>query len=243
MCATAHPRANRHVGTATTLSPEMTPEEHELLLGVLRDEQPAGKHLEVGTAAGGTLCAMLEALPMELRHFVVVDRMQYFEGQLDAVNRNLKRHDLDPDVVDFRIMPSSDAFRAAEQEGEVFDFILIDAGHKLLDVMGDLRWTRLLSVNGVVCLHDYDRSLSHRGVVVAVDRFLAVNPQYERIGYAGRLLALRKTRPVDRPEVTGADWCYALVVWLPLRVVRTIAKLWHRVGRRLRRFGVARHAR
>jgi len=228
-------RANRHASTANNLSPEMSPAEHELLLGILSDEQPAGKRLEIGTAAGGTLCAMLGTFPPESRHFVVVDRMQYFGGQFEAVKRNLEQHGLDPEQVEFRVMPSASAFREAAQRGDRFDFILIDAGHKVMDVMGDLRWTRLLNEGGVVCLHDYDRSLSHRGVVLAVDRFISVNPHYERIGYAHRLLALRKTRQAETPEVTAADWAYAGLVWLPLRLARTGAKLWHRVGRKLKR--------
>ena len=121
---------------------EMTPEEHRLLLGLLRSERFEGEYLELGTAAGATLCAMLECLP-ESRGFVVVDRMRYFDGQREAVESNLARGGGDRGRVELRIASSADAWRAASAAHERFDFMLIDAGHKLLDVTRDLRWTRM----------------------------------------------------------------------------------------------------
>lgn len=217
---------------AIELSPEMTPVEHELLLGILEKEEYPGKHLEVGTAAGGTLCRMLETLPPENRHFVVVDTMTYFDDQLEAVKTNLQNNGLDAEAVEFRVKSSDAAFREAMAVGEKFDFMLIDAGHKIMDVMRDLRWTRLLCPGGIVCLHDYDSSWAHRGVVVAVDRFLAGNSHYERIAHSERLLVLRKLRSSPSLEVTGIDIFYARLAWLPLRIIRTFAKLRKR-GQRL----------
>ncbi|OYW22698.1 MAG: hypothetical protein B7Z55_04335, partial [Planctomycetales bacterium 12-60-4] len=75
---------------ATTLAAEMTPAEHELLLATLRGLGGHGLHLEIGTAAGGTLCAMLGAFSDASRPpFVVVDPMRYFPQQLDLVRKNL----------------------------------------------------------------------------------------------------------------------------------------------------------
>ena len=214
-----------------TLAAEMTPEEHELLLGLLRSERLPGAHLELGTAAGGTLCRMLTCLPPD-RGFVVVDRMQYFDGQREAVASNLERAGLDPERAELRVSSSVAAWRAATRARERFDFILIDAGHKLLDVVRDLRWTRLLRPGGIVCLHDYDDRWSHRGVRVAVDRFTARHPEYERIGQAGTLVALRKQRSPRRPEVGPADLVHALALWLPLHVQRTAGKWAKRLRRR-----------
>lgn len=214
-----------------TLAAEMTPEEHGLLLGLLQSERLGGGYLEVGTAAGGTLCRMLECLPPD-RGFVVVDRMRYFEGQRDAVAANLARASLDPARVDFRVASSAAAWRGATDAGERFDFMLIDAGHKLLDVVRDLRWTRLLRPGGIVCVHDYDDRWSHRGVRVAVDRFTARHPEYERIGQAGTLVALRKTDTPARPEIGPADLAHALALWLPLRLQRTAGKAAKRMRRR-----------
>ena len=59
----------------------MTAEEHDFLFELIRDRQLTGQHLEVGTAAGGTLCAMMQCFAEQSRPpFVVVDRMTYFPG-------------------------------------------------------------------------------------------------------------------------------------------------------------------
>lgn len=217
---------------------EMTPEEHRLLLGLLRSERFEGEYLELGTAAGATLCAMLECLP-ESRGFVVVDRMRYFDGQREAVESNLACHGIDRRRVELRIASSAHAWRAAIAAHERFDFMLIDAGHKLLDVTRDLRWTRMLRPGGVVCLHDYDDRWSHCGVRVAVDRFTSRRPEYERIGQAGTLLALRKLAEPARREITASDLAHATLLWLPLRLQRTAGKLAKRLRRRLAQRGLA----
>ena len=129
--------------------------------------------------------------------------MSYFPDQQGAFRNNLKSHDLDPDSVDLRINTSQAAFAESSRSSEKFDFILIDASHKILAVMADLRWARQLNVGGIVCLHDYAEKFP--GVVLAVDRFLASHPEYEKIGSSGSLLALRKTRPSRHREVTPFD--------------------------------------
>jgi predicted O-methyltransferase YrrM len=214
-----------------TLAAEMTPEEHELLLGLLRSEPFEERYLEIGTAAGGTLCRMLACLPPG-RGFVVVDRMRYFDGQREAFASNLAQAGLDEGRVELRVATSVAAWKVATQRGERFDFMLIDAGHKLLDVTRDLRWTRLLRPGGIVCLHDYDDRWSHRGVRVAVDRFTQRYPEYERIGRAGTLVALRKRQAPSTPEIGARDIGHALALWLPLRVQRTAGKWSKRMRRR-----------
>jgi predicted O-methyltransferase YrrM len=209
---------------------EMTSDEHALLLGLLRAERFEGTHLELGTAAGGTLCRMLECLPAD-RGFVVVDRLRYFDGQRQVLESNLARCGL-RERVELRVTSSTRAWRAAARARERFDFMLIDAGHKLLDVTLDLRWTRLLRPGGIVCLHDYDDRWSHRGVRVAVDRFTTRHPEYERIGQAGTLLALRKRAEPARPEIAPRDLAHAALLWLPLRLQRTAGKLAKRARRR-----------
>lgn len=212
------------------LEAEMTDTELDLLVETLVREAFSGAHLEVGTAAGGTLCRMLESLPSE-RGFVVVDRLEYFQGQRQTLFANLARHRVDASRVDLRATTSRAAFRAAARRGECFDFILIDAGHKLLDVTYDLRWTRLLQPGGVVCFHDYDNRWSHRGVRVAVDRFERRHPEYERIGFADTLVVLRKKERASRPEIDALDYLNAFSLWLPLRIGRTagkFAKRWRR---------------
>lgn len=202
---------------ATTLEAEMSTEEHQLLVDVLRSDHGSGTHLEIGTAAGGTLCEMLAAFEARPRPpFAVVDSMQYFPDQLETVKRNLAGHGFNPQTIDFRVATSEAAFSQAEAAGDTFDFILIDGCHKIRAVMSDLKWTRLVNVGGIICLHDY--SPRFPGVTKAVDRFLSRNPNYERIGLAGSLLALRKTAMASRPEVSRADELYALAWYLPLQL-------------------------
>jgi predicted O-methyltransferase YrrM len=209
---------------AITLEPEMTAEEHRLLIEVLRSDHGTGLHLEIGTAAGGTLVRMLQAFtPHNRPRFSVVDPMRYFPEQFDAVRRNLQQHGFDPDRVDFRIGTSASTFPNAVTARDSFDFLLIDACHKLRAVMSDLKWARLLNVGGLICLHDY--SPRFPGVVWAVDRFLRRNANYERVGLAGSLLALRKTAVSQRPEVTRADELFALIWSLPLMLGRRWQKL------------------
>ena len=211
---------------ATTLKAEMTAAEHELLLGLLQSERLTGRHLEVGTAAGGTLCAMMNCFDENDRPpFVVVDRMTYFPNQIHVIRHNLAQNGLDPDTVDFRVATSAAARVEAVQRGDHFDFILLDGSHKILGVMADLRWTRLLSVGGILCLHDY--SPRFPGVRLSVDHFLRRHPNYERYRQADSLIVIRKTRASRRPEVGMVDRAYAWLWYLPLQVRRKWLK-WRR---------------
>lgn len=209
---------------ATTLEAEMTPAEHALLLKTLRESGRTGRHLEIGTAAGGTLCVMLGAFPESSRPpFAVVDPMQYFANQLDSVRKNLRDHGFDPAQIDFRVATSQVAFLDADTRQETFDFMLIDGCHKIRSVMTDLKWTRLLSVNGVVCFHDF--TPKHRGVWLAVNRFLSRHPNYEPVAQADSLLVVRKTAASVTPEVTPADELFALAWYLPLQIERKWQRL------------------
>jgi predicted O-methyltransferase YrrM len=209
---------------AETLEAEMTPAEHELLQRMLMAARGEGDYLEIGTAAGGTLCTMLAAFPVEKRPpFVVVDPMGYFPNQLELVHKNLRDHQLDPANVDFRVATSAQAFPAAASRNDRFRFQLIDGCHKIRSVMLDLKWTRLLAVGGVVCFHDF--TPKHRGVWLAVRRFLAKNPNYQIIEQADSLLAVRKREPSPLLEVTTTDEWYASAWYLPLQLERKWQKL------------------
>ena len=94
-----------------------------------------------------------------------------------------------------------------------------------MGVMGDLRWLRLLEPGGAVCFHDYSRTM--KGVYLPVTRLLARHRNYERIGQAGSLLALRKTGSSVAAEVDISDWLYACLKYVPLQIERKIAKWTH----------------
>ena len=176
----------------------------------LRDAGLKARHLEIGTAAGGSLCFIMNHYDDDGRPpFTVVDTMSYFTDQLDIVQRNLAANGLDADAVDFRVMSSDDAFEQAREEDLKFDFILIDASHKVRYVMNDLRWMRLLNVGGLACFHDY--APQFKGVRWPIDRFLRRNPHFTRVNQAGSLLCLRKEREAPRTEVNGADRLWAWI--------------------------------
>ena len=194
---------------ATTLEPEMTDEELSALDKWIREGELKGGHLEIGTAAGGTLCHMMGLYGVDRPKFSVVDTMSYFRDQFDTVKKNLTDHGLESEAVDFRVMNSDEAFTKAEGDGDRFDFILVDASHKIRYVMNDLRWLRLLNVGGIACFHDY--APRFKGVRWPIDRFLRRNTHFERLGLAGTLLGVRKTKESTSPEVTGLDQLWAML--------------------------------
>ncbi len=199
---------------ATTLESEMSAGELAALRRWLHDAHGRGGHLEIGTAAGGTLCFMMGCYADADRPpFSVVDTMSYFQDQQDLVRKNLTQHGLDPAAVDFRVMTSDEAFRRADQAGDRFSFILVDASHKIRHVMADLRWMRLLETGGLACFHDY--SPAFPGVTRPVDRFLRRNPHFKRVELTETLLCIRKEREAVRPEVGLADYIWAWC-WSPL---------------------------
>jgi predicted O-methyltransferase YrrM len=189
--------------SATTLEPEISPNELARLVALLRAERLTGAHLEIGTAAGGTLRELMRAYPDETRpRFIVVDPMTYFPGQLAKVRRNLAVAGLDPDRVDFRVAKSRPALADAKRAGETFSFIFVDGAHKIRYVTEDLGWTALLEPGGIVCFHDYGPA--ERGVMLAVDRFLARRSNYAVVDRVERLLVVRKLMP-GRDEVSLWD--------------------------------------
>jgi predicted O-methyltransferase YrrM len=190
--------------SATTLESELTYEELECLLELLRSSQYTGRHLEIGTAAGGTLWQMMRCYDQEnCPEFVVVDPMQYFPRQLEIVQNNLTCHGASLECVDFRVMTSDAAFAKAQKRGESFDFIFVDGAHKVRYVMEDLRWSSLLNPGGLLVLHDF--SPKYRGVWFAVNRFLRKNQHFSIVNQVHKLIVLKKEKAVDRPEISSWD--------------------------------------
>ncbi|HUJ78796.1 MAG TPA: class I SAM-dependent methyltransferase [Nitrospiria bacterium] len=206
-----------------TLESELSADELGCLTGLLKTNHLSGDHLEIGTAAGGTLAVMMNCYDQLSRpHFVVIDTMTYFADQYDIIRRNLRLRGLDPDSVEFRVARSFDAFKEAERLSERFGFIFIDGAHGCRYVMQDLTWSRLLERGGFLCLHDYSEKT--RGVIVAANRFLKKYPHYKKIALVGSLLVIQKTGDTSVPEVTWADHRYATMMSLSLQLRRSIEK-------------------
>jgi len=176
--------------SALSLSSEMDEEELVALRNVLAENNLAGPHLEIGTAAGGTLREILKCYPKQRPPFVVIDPLTYFPNQLEAVIWNLKDSGLDAEGIEFREGYSWPECAKALNNNERYDFILIDGHHGFKHVMQDLRWTRMLNPGGIVCLHDYGSRFP--GVAWAADKFLQKQSNYEVIAHSGTLLVLKK---------------------------------------------------
>ena len=201
----------------------MTEEELSFILDIIHKTRFRGKHIEIGTAAGGTLVRMMKVFKAHERPtFIVVDPMTYFEDQLNIVKKNLQDNGLSASEVDFRIKKSSEAFLEASQDGESFEFIFIDASHKVHRITEDLRWTRLLKKGGIVCIHDYDYN-SSKGVTLAVNRFLRKNPNFVKIGCIQTLMALHKTHESLRREISFVDRFWSRIL-APLMQAETSLK-------------------
>ena len=205
---------------------ELQPAELAALQALLKSAHLTGTHLEVGTAAGGTLKELLLCYPPPRPRFVVVDSFRYFPRQKEIVADNLRRAGIDPADIDMRATDSESALAAATLAREEFDFILIDANHQARHVISDLRWASLLRPGGYLCLHDYGPKFP--GVTWAADRFLRNNPNYRRVSLTVSLLVIQKSDPSGRGEVTKND----LVLG---KLLTPMHKLRHSIRKRLRR--------
>lgn len=215
--------------SATTLESELTPAELAALVGAMRQAGLTGRHLEIGTAAGGTLKAMMTSYPPEGRPpFVVVDPFTYYPDQRAIVERNLRGAGIDPATVDFRVGYSWPLLAGALKSGERFSFIFIDGDHGTRGVTQDLMWTRLLDVGGLVCLHDYRRKF--RGVAWATETFLRRNPNYTRVSMTESLVILRKDAPSATPEISRADLVAAAALQHVHRLQWSLDKRFGRSG-------------
>jgi predicted O-methyltransferase YrrM len=212
--------------SALDMSSELSAEELAALRSFLGSAGLKGVHIEIGTAAGGTLKELILAYERPRPRFVAVDTFQYFPNQRTIVETNLKSAGIDLSEAELRALNSEDAFHAAAEAGERFDFIFIDANHEARHVIRDLRWAELLSEGGALCLHDY--SPRFPGVVWAVERFLSGNHNYRRVGLTGSLMILQKIAPGRSRVVGGADTLLADVLSQVHRLRRSVRK---RLGR------------
>jgi SAM-dependent methyltransferase len=210
--------------SAINTESEFRPAELTALQALLSSAQLRGTHLEVGTAAGGTLKELLLCYAPPRPRFVVVDSFRYFPRQKEIVADNLRSAGIDPADVDLRAADSESALAAAAAAGEQFDFILIDANHQARHVISDLRWAKLLRPGGYLCLHDYGPNFP--GVRWATDRFLANNPNYRRVSLTVSLMVIQKTEMSRRNEVGGNDLVLGTILTL-------LHKFRHSVRKRL----------
>lgn len=213
--------------SATTLESEFTPAERAALVAVLRDKAYTGAHLEVGTAAGGTLKELMSVYGAHDRPpFFVVDPRTYFTDQLAKVKTNLTGAGIDPDTVTFWIGTTQDHLPKARAAGQVFDFVFLDGDHRHYPTTVDLGWADLVTAGGTICLHD--RTDKFPDVGWSIDRFLDRNPAYRFVSQTDSLVILEKTSAAARAAITGADLWAAPWAQRKFKTARSIRR---RLGR------------
>jgi len=179
---------------ALTGSSELTGNVQSLLISYLNDRKFSGTHLEIGTAAGGTLKKLMLSYESHQRpKFVVIDPMTYFPNQFNIVKNNLLEAGIDPREVMFYVTKSAKAFKEISRSKESFDFIFIDGAHKIKQVWQDLLFTSMLSPGGLLCIDDY---ADVPQVQIPVDRFLRNNKNYQVLALEERTLFVEKVSSV-----------------------------------------------
>ena len=200
---------------ATTVEAECTQAERGLLVHVLTSHDLRDRHLEIGTAAGGTLKELIGLYTSreKVPEFCVIDPLTYYPNQREIIDRNLRIAGIDPNSVRFWQGVTGDFLARERQNRGRFDFVFIDGDHRAYPVTVDLQWGDLVNLGGFICLHD--SSPKFPGVTWAIARFLRNCPEFEMVGQEGTLVALRKVAQRINSCVTRADLVAAW--WWQLR--------------------------
>lgn len=208
---------------ATTLESEISSAEMNSLFEVLGGKNFQCTHLEIGTAAGGTLCQLNSFYDKNTDNpppFMVIDPLKYFPNQFETVCQNLENHKIDPERIKFLRSSSKEAFSSVRSNPPELDFILVDGNHKIRYVTEDLRWARFLRVGGILCAHDY--TPSHPGVLVSLNRFLKKHKNYKIISHVDTLLIIEKNEvtPSGVLEISFWDrmWATVRAPWFQVKV-------------------------
>ena len=149
--------------------------------------------------------------------FARIDAFDLSENRIAFARKAARENGL-TGIIDFRV---GDVY-AIEMETEKYDFIFIDGAHKLRYVMKDLSWARLLTVGGILCLHDYH--IKTKGVILAANRFLRRYKNYTKVSVVNKLLVLRKNGESNIPEISKVDHIYANVISLLLQIEHSVYK-------------------
>jgi len=185
----------------------MTDAEVYSIKNAIKDSKLTGLHIEIGTAAGGTLCEILKCYQNELKvvppQFIIIDPLTYFNDQYEKICLNLKNNGLSKNNITFEKNKSSVAFRNLSAHAGEIDFILIDGNHKINHFVGDLRFSRYLKAGGLLLIHDYSNGFT--GIHSATNIFLNRYRNYEVLSYVDSLIILRKKTVTNTQEVSVID--------------------------------------
>lgn len=212
--------------SAITLKSEMTDAEVYSIKNAIKDSKLTGLHIEIGTAAGGTLCEILKCYQNELKvvppQFVIIDPLTYFDDQYEKICLNLKNNGLSQNNITFEKNKSSIAFRNLSAHAGEIDFILIDGNHKINHFVGDLRFSRYLKAGGLLLIHDYSNGF--KGIHSATNNFLNKYRNYEVLSHVDSLIVLRKKTETNIREVSKMDLLTSKLVNIYQQISKSIHK-------------------
>jgi hypothetical protein len=214
--------------SATSGASELDPISLQAILDLFERERFQSAHLEIGTAAGGTLKSMLKwySNKGDIPEFHVVDPMTYFPNQLKIVKENIEKADLSLEGVFFHVGTSKEKYHLASEVVTSFDFILIDGSHKAHHVVWDLLWLSKLAIGGVVVFDDYQSGFN--GVDLVVDRFLARRNDFKVIDQKGRALFVKRVGLSKRAMVSWKDIVLAKIMTPVFQIKASGRKRLHR---------------
>ena len=200
--------------SAITLNSEMTVAEVSSIRSAIKDSKLTGLHIEIGTAAGGTLYEILKCYQNELKvvppPFIIIDPLTYFDDQYEKICLNLQNNGLSQNNITFEKNKSSVSFRNLSGHAGEIEFILIDGNHKINHFVGDLRFSRYLRAGGLLLIHDYSNNF--KGIHSATNIFLNRYRNYEVLSYVDSLIILRKKTVTNTQEVSVIDQFLSVLV-------------------------------
>jgi hypothetical protein len=152
--------------------------------------------MEVGVAAGDFAEFVIQTCDPQLS--VLIDL--YKQKDIFFVENNPPRYSADDNLqfvidrmnkyrgIDIIQEDSMTALPRLTDRKEFFDFIYLDASHAYADIVLDIEGScALLKENGILGINDYiwkDEHGDEYGVILAVNKFLTANQDWEIIGFA-----------------------------------------------------------
>lgn len=150
--------------------------------------------VNIGAGVGTSALAIIEQRPDLAKAFYTIDMRNDdnpFGGLLNE--RNAFNNAGMTHMLPVQINSDSSTAGLKWDKGEV-DFLIIDADHTYDGLVKDINaWVPLLAVGGFVAFHDYERDV-WPDVKMAVDEFVATNPEYVLEGHAKTMIIYKKTK-------------------------------------------------
>lgn len=190
--------------SSITLESECSEAERAALRDILKNSNFTAAHMEIGTAAGGTLKELIGCYPLsQAPQFIVIDPLSYFPDQLSKIKTNLASAEIDPESVDFWQGTTETFINSDRAENLNLDFLFIDADHRHFPVLVDLAWAAKVNKGGYVCFHDDQPKFP--GVGWAIRRFMSNNANFKYVTKADSLVIIKKLDSSREVNISAWD--------------------------------------